>query len=396
MPRNLSLRPRRLPSLGNEALQWIINVPASLSPTGKRQRRFFATREQAEVECELLKTRKFNFGHSLLMMSPQRIAEARACYQRLELECPEATLPQAVEEFIKLHRNRTSSVPLRTLFDSVLAAKGDTDRDYQRKLREAFNRFADLDGVLVSELDPQRIERVLKGLSAGNRNTQMRYLRLAFNYGKKRGWLAENPINRLEFKKVVRDEVEIFAPAIVEKLLFDALSNELSIIPYLVFSFFCGIRPQNEIQKVLWSDIDLTAKEHHVTIRPTVAKKRRKRWIDLSANALAWVDEYRARDGKIDGRIIPFSWSTLRRKRDRLACRVGLDAWPQDGTRHTWASAWLRQHGDINKLVLQAGHDSPTTMWNHYYQAMTPQDATAFWAIYPPEREERRIVAFQT
>jgi len=27
---------------------------------------------------------------------------------------------------------------------------------------------------------------------------------------------------------------------------------------------------------------------------------------------------------------------------------------------------------------------------------MTPQDATAFWAIYPPEREERRIVAFQT
>src|SRR6516225_9249192 len=178
MPRNSSLRPRRLPSLGNEALQWVVNVPASLSPTGKRQRRFFATREQAEVECELLKTRKFNFGHSLLMMSPQRIAEARACYQRLELECPEATLPQAVEEFIKLHRNRTSSVPLRTLFDSVLAAKQDTDRDYQRKLREAFKRFADLGGVLVCELDPQRVERVLKGLSAGNRNTQMRYLRL--------------------------------------------------------------------------------------------------------------------------------------------------------------------------------------------------------------------------
>jgi integrase len=376
-------------------LQWVINVPASLSPTGKRQRRFFATREQAEVECELLKTRKFNFGHSLLTMSPERIAQARACYQRLELECPEATLPQAVEEFIKLHRNRTSSVTLRTLFDSVLAAKQDTDRDYQRKLREAFKRFADLDGVLVSELDPQRVERVLKGFSAGNRNTEMRYLRLAFNYGKKRGWLAENPINRLEFKKVVRDEVEIFAPAIVEKLLLDALLNELSIIPYLVFSFFCGIRPQNEIQKVLWSDIDLAAKEHQVTIRPTVAKKRRKRWIDLSANALAWLDEYRARGGMMEGRIIPFSWSTLRRKRDKLEARVGLAGWPQDGTRHTWASAWLRHHGSIDKLVIQAGHDSPTTMWNHYYQAMTSEDATAFWNIYPPARGARQIIPFQ-
>src|SRR6516165_9570741 len=87
MPRNSSLRPRRLPSLGNEALQWVVNVPASLSPTGKRQRRFFATRQQAEVECELLKTRKFNFGHSLNSLSPARIAEAVACYERIGTRC---------------------------------------------------------------------------------------------------------------------------------------------------------------------------------------------------------------------------------------------------------------------------------------------------------------------
>jgi hypothetical protein len=33
-------------------------------------------------------------------------------------------------------------------------------------------------------------------------------------------------------------------------------------------------------------------------------------------------------------------------------------------------------------------------MWNHYYQAMSPQDAAAFWAIYPPSTGERQIVAF--
>jgi integrase len=354
-----SLQPSRVPSRGTTGRDdWCVNVPAVLSATGRRQRLFLGTEREAKLQCELLKTRRINFGHSLASMSAQKIAEARACYQRLELECPDVSLSHAVDEFIKLHRGRVASVPLRTLFDSVLAAKKDTDRDYQRKLRDAFKRLVALDNVIVSELDPQDIEHALKDLSAGNRNTEMRYLRVAFNYAKKRNWLRENPISRLEFKKVVRDQVEIFPPTTVEKLLLDALSDNLLLIPYLVFSFFCGIRPQNEIQKVLWSDIDLTAKEHHVTVRPTVSKKRRKRWIDLSENAFSWLNEYRARGGKTEGRIIPFSWSTLRRRRDKMARRVGLEAWPQDGTRHTWCSAWLRQHGDINKLVLQAGHES--------------------------------------
>jgi integrase len=394
MPKNSSLRPRRLPSLGNEALQWVINVPASLSPTGKRQRRFFATREQAEVECELLKTRKINFGHSLLMMSPERIAEARACYSRLESECPGVTLSHAVEEFITLHRRRTASVSLRSLFDTFLESKREANRNYRRELRNVFERVAALNDILVADLDPQQIEQALSGFPDGNRNAALRYLRAAFNYGIRRGWLTENPIGRLEFKKCICDSVEVIPPATVEKLLSDALANDLELVPFLVFAFFCGVRPDGELKKLLWSDLDMTAKEHHVTIRAAIAKKGRKRWIDLSENALAWLREYRNRGGKMEGRIFPLSATTLRRKRRRNALAAGLDAWPQQGARHTWCSAWLRQHGDINKLVLQAGHESPTVMWNHYYQAMTPQDAAAFWAIYPPVREERQIIPF--
>jgi integrase len=368
MPKNSSLRARRLPSLGNDALQWVINVPASLSPTGKRQRRFFGTREQAEVECELLKTRRINFGHSLLTMSPERIAEAKACYQRLELECPGVTLPQATEEFISVHKRRTASVSLRVLFDSFLETKATTNPNYQRDMRNVFKRFAPLNDVLVAELDPQQIDQVLKDFPDGYRNTAMDYLRAAFNYGKdKRKWLDENPILRLERKKRVRDQVEIIPPRVVEKLLLDALANDLELVPFLVLAFFCGVRPDGELKKLLWSDVELTAKEHHVTIRAAIAKKGRKRWIDLSENALAWLHEYRNRGGKTEGRIFPLSAITLRRKRRRNALAVGLDAWPQQGARHTWCSAWLRAHGDINKLVLQAGHESPTTMWNNYY-----------------------------
>ena len=273
MPKTCSLRTRRLPSLGNETLQWVINVPASLSPTGRRQRRFFATRQQAEVECELLKTRKFNFGHSLSTMSPERVAEASACYSRLERECPGITLSHAVDAFIDLHRRRTASVPLRALFDSFLETKTTANRNYQRELRNVFERLAVLNDILVAELDPQQIEQALKGFPDGNRNAALRYLRAAFNYGIRRGWLTENPILRLEFKKRVRDQVEIISPAIVEKLLLDALANNLELLPFLVLAFFCGVRPDGELKKLLWSDVDMGAREHHVTIRAAIAKR---------------------------------------------------------------------------------------------------------------------------
>jgi integrase len=238
---------------------------------------------EAENECERLKTRRVNFGHSLSSLSAARIAEASACYARLDaLGAPDVTLTAAVK---------------------------------------------------------------------------------------------------------------VIAPAKVEKILFDAITNDLELVPFLTLAFYAGVRPDGELQKILWSDLDLTAKKHHVTIRPTIAKKRRKRWIDLSANALAWLSEYRARGGRMEDRIVPFSASTLLRKRRRNALAAGITEWPQQGARHTWCSCWLAQHGDINGLVIQAGHESATVMWNNYYQAITPEAAAAFWNIFPPPSEDRRICA---
>ena len=395
MPRNSSLRPRRLPSLGNEALQWVVNVPASLSPTGKRQRHFFATRQQAEVECELLKTRKFNFGHSLSSLSPAQIAEAVACYERLERGAPGLSLSHAVTESLALYQARNASVLTGLLFDKFVESKGEVSARYRQELASTFRRLNSLHHILASDVTANEIEVALIEFPPAHRNAALRYLRAAFNFGIRSGWLKESPIKSLEFTKIVRDAVEIIPPSTVEKLLGDALANDVGLLPFLVLSFYAGVRPDGELQKLIWSDIDLRAEEHHVAIRPTVAKKRRKRWIDLSDNAIAWLGEYRARGGKTDGFIVPFSASTLRRKRRRNARAVGLDTWPQQGARHTYCSAWLRQHGDINKLVLQAGHESPTVLWNHYYQAMSPEDAAAFWNIFPPVREARQIIPFE-
>src|SRR5215469_1938968 len=259
MPRNSSLRPRRLPSLGNEALQWVVNVPASLSPTGKRQRHFFATKQQAEIECELLKTRRFNFSHSLSSLSPARIAEAVACYERLERGAPGVSLSHAVTEFLALYQARNASVLTGLLLDKFVESRGEVSPRYRQGLASTFRRLNSLHHMLVSDVTAKEIEVALIEFPPAHRNAALRYLRAAFNFGIRSRWLKENPIKDLEFTKIVRDAVEIFPPSTVEKLLLDALANDIELLPFLVFSFYAGIRPDGELQKLLWSDVDLAA-----------------------------------------------------------------------------------------------------------------------------------------
>jgi integrase len=67
--------------------------------------------------------------------------------------------------------------------------------------------------------------------------------------------------------------------------------------------------------------------------------------------------------------------------------------WKQDIMRHSFASYWLAQHGDINKLTLMMGHTTTTMLWKHYHKAAKKAEAEKYWKITPPAR--RKIVQFK-
>ncbi len=58
-----------------------------------------------------------------------------------------------------------------------------------------------------------------------------------------------------------------------------------------------------------------------------------------------------------------------------------IKAWPQPGMCRTYCSSWLALHKDVNKLVLQSGHDSVDTVWRHYHRGTTEAAAKEFWAL---------------
>jgi integrase len=54
-----------------------------------------------------------------------------------------------------------------------------------------------------------------------------------------------------------RKEVEILPVSQVAGMLNHALENDLELLTFLTLGFLCGIRPDGELQKNEWRDIDL-------------------------------------------------------------------------------------------------------------------------------------------
>jgi hypothetical protein len=59
------------------------------------------------------------------------------------------------------------------------------------------------------------------------------------------------------------------------------------------------------------------------------------------------------------------------------------------------AQTWLAKHKDINKLVLQSGHDSVDVMWRHYHRGTTEKHAKKFWTIRPKGLKPGNIIEFK-
>jgi integrase len=378
MPRSPSLKPYRSTTSPNRP--FCVDVPPLLSHTGKRHRLFFPTQQEAKVVCEKLKTRRDNFGVSLTAMSPARIAKAAEAYRLLDPL--EVDLLDAVRSYINAHKQRAASIEFLKLCNQYIDSRQGRHPGHLQGLRNCRDRFPSLHARLVSDIGHRDLEPLLSPISPGGRNLLMRHLRAFFNFGIKRGYVVENPISRLDFAEVKRTEVETISAKDVQALLNDALENDLELLPFLTLGFFCGIRPDGELQKLDWSDVDLA--DRMVTIKPEIAKTNRRRFVEVSPNAIEWLNAYRSNGGLASGPIVACHESVLYERRRQNRKRASITRWPNSAMRHTFCSNWLAQHGDVNRLVLVSGHTNVDTMWRHYHRGTPKAEAEKFWKIKPP------------
>jgi integrase len=379
--------PALKPVLDESNGKWRLNIPARLSQTGKRQRLWFERHSECLGAAKRLREAHRFYGYSHTMLAPARLTEAAECFALLEKVATGTSsinLKQVVIEWLAAREERLSSPTLDALFSEYLAARQGTTHKYRRALGHARRVFEPILGKHLTEITHQQIERCLAGRPDSTFNLYLTNLIALLNHAVRKGYVANNVAVRIDRKHSPLKAVEYLPNEVVRKLFAHAQDKQPKLIPFLTLTTFCGIRPEGEMTKLLWSDIKLD--EKLVVISPQISKTRRRRLIPLSDAAVEWLRL--SSEGPPSERVLSnFTTDGLRSSRRRAWREIGVK--PPAGSIHrkSFASNYAALHS-IDELTHALGHSTSAMTFARYAQTVSRADATDFFFNIRPVRAE--------
>jgi hypothetical protein len=81
------------------------------------------------------------------------------------------------------------------------------------------------------------------------------------------------------------------------------------------------------------------------------------------------------------GRVAPAE--LFREHFDRSRTAAGVEPWPSNALRHSFASYHLAHFRDQNALALEMGHTNANMLYQHYRELVRPKEAARFWRLRP-------------
>ena len=100
-------------------------------------------------------------------------------------------------------------------------------------------------------------------------------------------------------------------------MLNHARTNEPKLLGFHVLGLFCGIRP-DELTRMIWDDVLLD--EKIVVIGENVSRTKRKRFVDIFDNSLAWLKLC----DRSTSKMVPYSAISLRRASAEIGKRYPI------------------------------------------------------------------------
>jgi integrase len=210
--------------------------------------------------------------------------------------------------------------------------------------------------------------------------------------------VATNPVKDVEIPEAAGGSPGILTVEQCRALLETARTRFPEFVPYITLGLFCGLRPEAELARLEWSDVQIDRERVHIPIAKTKISLPRN--VSLSANAVEWLMLCRKREGHILPPCFGTRWNHLRwlagfrtRHRPTIEERAMLKPegvfadrkfaeWPADGMRHTFATNHLAFHHNAPLTSAQMGHLRASTIV--MYCGLEPQtDPAAFWRVRP-------------
>jgi integrase len=350
---------------------------------GRRLRKFFKTRLEADTYAEQQRIAKANQGAAAFSIDDKLRIEALEARRLLQ---PYGTsLIEAAKYYIKHAKPKGGQKTMFELVAEVLETKKTAGRrqatvDNYRILFTRFNRS--FGQRHVHEVHRDDIENWLDANvhTRATRSVHLNYLSVLFTFAVKRNYCAANPLEGVERPQVTLKPPEIFSVEQATSLLRAAVEHpELELLPYIAIGLFAGLRP-TEMTRLDWANVRLD--QRVILVNAEASKTSQKRFVEISDNLLAWLQPIARESG-------PVAPSGLKR-RVASACyktrdyeHGKIEEWPRDGMRHSYASYHLAKHQNAPQTSLQMGHTSPQMLFNHYRNLVLAADAERYWKVTP-------------
>jgi integrase len=340
---------------------------------GKRKRKFFETKAQAQSFAAFKNSELRKFGIEGAELSSRLRGEAAECVERLTAYGK--TLTDATDFLVAHLKASQRSITAAELVEQIIAGKkadGMSER-YIQDLRSRLPRFArKFDGQMVATITSAEIEAWLRSLQVGptTRNNFRRTVVMMFNHAVARGYATSNPAAKTAKAKVVDLPPGILTVSQTARLL-EGASPEL--LPYVAIGAFAGLR-RAELERLDWSDVHFDADLIEVTAKKS--KTARRRFVKMQSNLREWLLSVR----KHKGNVTP---DNFEKQLDAARVAAGITEWPDNGLRHSFASYHLAHFKDAAALALEIGHTDSGMIFNHYRELVRPKEAERYWNIRP-------------
>ena len=350
--------------------------------TGKRKRKFFETRRDAEtftqarnVEFQNQGREGSEFPAALRVMAGDG-AERLAPFGK--------TLKDAVDHYLAFLVASARSCTIAELVAELVAAKK-ADGAGERHVRDLDGRLEkfslDFGTQNAATITTAQIDDWLRArqLSPQSRNNYRTVINNLFNFAVSRGYATGNPAERAAKAKVNRGAPEILSPSQTVALLN---ACEADTLPFVAISLFAGLRAA-EMERLDWAEVDLESGS--IEVKSAKSKTGSRRLVPISENLASWIQPLSARTG-------PLAPGALRYRLDAVKGRAGFKTWPANSMRHSFASYRLAQCHDAAKVALEMGN-SPAMIFAHYRELVKAKDAARFWEIKPADDAAKKVVS---
>jgi integrase len=286
------------------------------------------------------------------------------------------TITDAVKHYIAYLQASEKSCTASQLVRELIKAKeadGVSERhlsDIRIRLRKFAEKF---DGRMVATITTKEINDWLRSLpfSPLTRNHYRQLLVLAFNFAMKRGYATDNPAKNTDKAKGRKSDIGILTVTQAASLLESATPD---VLPYLAIGLFAGLRSA-EIERLDWNKIDFDSGLIEVTAQNS--KTAQRRLVTMQPNLREWLLPLR----KHKGNVTPANG--FRQSFEQAREAAGIDEWPVNALRHSFASYHLAHFKNAASTALELDHHDSRITFAHYRELVKPKEGERYWNIRP-------------